>query len=462
MVRGTRWLPMLAVLGCVGGSGGDADRPDTGSQGEPTDTLPSFYGHVPKNVLILSIDTFRKDRAGKYAPGTMPFLEQIMNEGFTLDNHMECANWTLMGTACTVNGRHNEENGFIPELAGLRESLPDGPTIASALSNRGWYTILASGNSWFSREWNNAQGFDEAELTGGAAVSIYGRGQTMLSAAMLRGDVGDHWMVHAHLMEPHAPYAPPSEYISAEADLDPIQWDLALKDEHYDATSEYPTLTPDQQANLEAHLQLRYQGELTYLDDQLRTIFADLTARGLLDDTLVVLFNDHGEQIFDHGRESHAYALYREENDGIAIFWSQNIVPGAWTGPTSQIDLAPTLLGLLGVPAPREMTGVRVGQAEEDRPTFALTSARLNTLQSVRKNGIKLIYTWSSGVVEMYDLEADPAEKDNVFDATDPVALELWNLLLPRIALAETLVRDDAPRWPADLPQPGDASETTP
>ena len=64
----------------------------------------------------------------------MPFFEQVMNEGFTLDNHMECSNWTFMGTACSVNGRHNEENGFIPELGALRFLMPDGPTLAGALS----------------------------------------------------------------------------------------------------------------------------------------------------------------------------------------------------------------------------------------------------------------------------------------------------------------------------------------
>jgi arylsulfatase A-like enzyme len=467
MFRRAGLLAAIAMVACDPGSTGEGSWPDPGSAGRPTDTIPAFYGKVPKNVLILSVDTFRRDHAGLYAPGTMPFLEQIMREGFTLDNQMECANWTLMGTACSVNGRHNEENGFIPELGGMRAVLPDGPTLASALSSHGWFTVLSSGNSWFSADWNNAQGFDEAQLTAGAAVSIYGLGQSMLEAATLRGEVDDGWMLHAHLMEPHAPYAPPAEYLRDEAALPPISWDLANKNEHYDATAEWPQLTAEQQSNLEAHLQLRYQAELTYLDDQLRTIFADLTTRGMLDDTLVVIFNDHGEQIFDHGNESHAYGLYHEENDGIAIFWSQNIVPGAWTGPTSQIDLAPTILGLLDVEIPREMTGIPLGEAPEDRPTFATTSARLNTIQSVRKNGLKLIFTWATGHVEMYDEAADPLEQNDVFDPTDPVAQDLWSDLLPHIEMAEPIVFDDVLIWPAGLPRPddlatGDTGGTTP
>ncbi|MBA2320983.1 MAG: sulfatase-like hydrolase/transferase [Deltaproteobacteria bacterium] len=465
MVRGATFLFVAiaasAVPACSGHGGGDDDGPGTAPLGEPTDTVPSFYGKVPSNLLILSVDTFRRDRAGKYRPGAMPFLEQIMEEGFTLDNHMECANWTLMGTACSNNGRYNEDNGFVPELGNLlRGPLPDGPTLASTLADNGWYTILATGNSWFSAEWNNAQGFDEAELTGGAAVNIYGRGESMLSSAILRGEVGDGWMVHAHLMEPHAPYNPPADYLAGEASLPPIPWDLSVKDEHYAAGSEYPALTPDEQANLAAHMNLRYDGELAHLDDQFRTIWADLTARSLLEDTLVVIFNDHGEQIWEHGQESHAYSLYREENDGIAVFWAQNILPGAWTGPTSQIDLAPTIIALLGQEVPVEMTGVPVGESPEDRPLFALTSARNNTIQAVRQNEHKLIYTWATGGVELFDLEADPTEQNNVYDPTDPVALQLWDLLLPRIELTQPLIFDDAPTWPAGLPRPTDP--TTP
>jgi arylsulfatase A-like enzyme len=455
------WLAL--ALGCRHGEADlgtdDGTTPDV--TGPPTDTIPAFYGHVPKNLFVLSIDTFRRDHAGKYAPGSMPFLEQLMNEGFTADDHMECANWTFMGTGCSVNGRHNEENGFIPELGLLRAPMPDGPTLARSLSDAGRYTILATGNSWFSDEWNNAQGYVESGIIGGNALNIYGSGEALLASARLDGRADDGWMLHVHVMEPHPPYAPPASYLAAETDLPPLpgDWDLALKDDHYQATYQWPLLSPEDQAILESHMQVRYQGELDYLDDQLESMWLDLESRSLLDDTLVVIFNDHGEQIWDHGNESHAYALYHEENDGIFVLWAKNIVPGTWTRPTSQIDIAPTVLGLLDVPIPPEMTGIPLGQGEEDRATFALTSARLNTIQSVRQNGVKLIYNWT-GTVEMYDLAADPLELTNVFDPTDPVAQQLWGLLLPHIELADDAVLDQEPIWPDGLPRPGDPTDT--
>src|SRR6185295_10101506 len=132
-------------------------------------------------------DTFRRDHLGKYSSEEhTPFLHELMDEGFTLDNHMTCANWTFAGTACTMDGRLNEENGFMPELASA-QPLPDGPQLATWLSPLGFYSMQVSGNSWFSAVWNNAQGFDESTLAYGAAVNIYGNAQAVLAAAIARG-----------------------------------------------------------------------------------------------------------------------------------------------------------------------------------------------------------------------------------------------------------------------------------
>lgn len=464
--RGGGTRPLAATLVLLGALAGCTDKDDGGPEDDtdvvdltPTDTIPSFKGHVPKNLLVFSIDTFRKDRLGKYdADGDLtPFLSQLMDEGFTLDEHMTCANWTFMGVGCTMNGRYNEENGFIPELGGMKASMPDGPQVASVLGDLGLYPILLTGNSWFSSQWNMAQGFQEEELTGGAAVNIYNEGQRRLTDAVLRGAVQDGWYLHVHVMEPHAPYAPPAEYLTEVEELPVIPWDLSIKDEHYDAGSAWPGLTEYERDLLDQHMQLRYNGEIAYLDDQFRTIWADLTARGLLEDTLVVFWNDHGEQFWEHGNQSHAHKIHAEENDGFMFFWAQNIIPGTWTGPTSQIDFLPTLHKLYGGETlPPEITGLPLGEAPEDRARFALTSARRNTIQAVRKDQYKMLFTWATGKVELFDVEADPTEQVDLYDPTDPIALELWDLLRPRVELADQAVLDENPRWPVELPGPDD------
>jgi hypothetical protein len=113
--------------------------------------------------------------------------------------------------------------------------------MASVLGELGFYNILVTGNSWFSGQWNMSQGFDEEQLSGGAAVNIYGEGQRRLSDAELRGAIDDRWYLHVHVMEPHAPYVPPEDYLAEEGALAPLDWDLSIKDEHYAAGAAYPT-----------------------------------------------------------------------------------------------------------------------------------------------------------------------------------------------------------------------------
>ena len=183
-------------------------------------------------------------------------------------------------------------------------------------------------------------------------------------------------------------------------------------------------------------------------------MLAEAEALGLLDDTLVVLWNDHGEQFWEHGFQSHAYTLYREENDGFAIFWAKNIVPGAWTGPTSSIDIAPTLMRLLTGEVPPPMTGYPLGEAPDDRARFAFAVARLGPVQSVRHGSMKMTFSWLGEAPRVFDLAADPGETVDVYDPADPRTLALWEQLLPRLALAEPLVPEARLTWPDELPHP--------
>src|SRR6476619_7621491 len=90
------------------------DRPDIEDDRLPTDdTLPKvgsgalkFYGRVPKNVIFLSMDTFRKDHLGHYSGRNLtPSVERPASVGVTLGDHMQCSTWTFGSTTCTLAGR---------------------------------------------------------------------------------------------------------------------------------------------------------------------------------------------------------------------------------------------------------------------------------------------------------------------------------------------------------------------
>lgn len=453
-------ISALVPLGLLACSGGDDDwyrRPRFGD--EPTDTFPQFYGRVPKNIVMISMDTFRKDHLDRYgAEGITPFLSAIAEGGVALDDHVQCSNWTYSSTSCTLAGRYGDEAGMIPSLSDDSEPWPVGtPFLARYLGEAGFYSVLVSTNGWLAPKWHNTDGYDEAVVADtGAAWQAYVQGRDRLLTAQRDGRAdGQPWMLHVHVVEPHAAYDPPKEYLGGLDGLPPVPWDLANRDQHYDARNDWPALPAAEQELLEAHLRVRYAAELSYLDDELYRIFFDLRARALLDDALVVFWTDHGEAFWEHGYQTHAYGLNAEENDALMFFWAPNIVPAAWDGPTSAIDLVPTLLSLHDLPIPDTVTGTPVGTAPADRPRFAETVSRLGASQAVIRDGWKLIFSYF-GDVALYDRNVDPAEAVDLYDpsAPSPEALALWEELRPRIERMAPLVPDFPVSWPDELPGP--------
>ncbi len=425
----------MTLLACTSGRAPVNDSADT----TPTDTFPSFYGTAPKNLLVISLDTFRRDHMARYGDtrSLTPFLDGIAENSLALDDHQSCSNWTYPGVVCAMDGRSPLEYGFVPSFA--RDPLPDRGTLASWLSDAGYHTIMITSNGWLYDDTNVAYGYDYADHpSGDGAIGIYEEGRDLLLDAISGG--ADPWFLHIHLKEPHTPYSPPVSYLDGLDALEPVPYNLDDFDEHYDAASEWSSLTEEEKALLLEHLTIRYTGELRYLDDLLQQIWIDLTARGLLKDTLVVFWTDHGEQFWEHDYQAHARGLNQEENASFAFFWADNIVPASWTEPTTHADIAPTILSILGVDIPDVVSGSPAGTADPDRPIFSFTQANLGVLQSVRRGEYKMIYRWGNGEKSLYNLSEDPAEATNLYSADDPVVGYLWDLLGPQVELMETLV----------------------
>ena len=425
-------LAFLGLVACNPGGSGDDDTdttPRTVIEG-----TPAFYDYRPKNVLAISMDTFRRDYMERYGGDAKnaPYLGELADEGFVMDHHHSCSNWTHAGTLCTLNGVDNVDFGYPPWLSDTLPDLTERPTFASTFRDLGYRTILVTSNSWLTR-FNIQYGYDVVLNKSEHAVDVWDYARNTLSDLQVN-DPGDKpWFVHIHVKEPHVSYNPPAKYLEDLEDLPPIDYDLTNSDEFYDLTNDmWSGLSEDEKELITEHMLIRYRGEVQYLDDQLEDILRDADDKGLLDDTLVVFWTDHGEQFWEHGDQSHAYSLYREENDSIFFLWAKNIVPGTWAGKTTHIDILPTVMTALGYPVPKNFEGMPAGTAPEDRPIFAETIARNGTLLSVIQGDDELIYGFN-GKKELYDLAQDPTETKNVYDAKSPTVAALWKLLQPKV-----------------------------
>ena len=147
----------------VPGSLGDA----CGAEDVPSsEGALSFSGAAPRNLLIISIDTLRKDRVGRYSGGgDTPFLDGLLAESVVLDDLMACANWTLPGVYCAVSGHAMFEAGLEPIDPSRLEQPdyidPDLGTVASWLNDAGWATSLVTTSKLFSRALPTGNGFED-------------------------------------------------------------------------------------------------------------------------------------------------------------------------------------------------------------------------------------------------------------------------------------------------------------
>jgi arylsulfatase A-like enzyme len=184
-----------------------------------------------------------------------------------------------------------------------------------------------------------------------------------------------------------------------------------------------------------------YDGEIHYTDHHLGRLFKLFERLGLLNNTLVVLTSDHGEEFGEHGSmEGHGWTLYEESlrvpllmllpDDRHAGLEVERVV--------QSIDIAPTILDYLGIEAPSEFQGTSLlpviqGKELPQRPAFS-NVRRWNVKWAVRTEAYKLIFTANTvnakGVpdtrgFELFDLVKDPLETANIIEDSPEVAREL-------------------------------------
>jgi arylsulfatase A-like enzyme len=444
-----RSLISLLLLTACGPSSSLPNPPSEPESETLQEDALQFDGLRPQNVLMISIDTLRRDHLGLYSDLDLtPFLDRLASEGVRLDDHLQCSSWTFASATCTLAGRSNLQAGYMPRLDGNINSHPpisEGtPFLATTLGAEGYRSLIVSTNEFLSSTWGNTQGYDE-ELSpvSANAIDIGNLGvDALLSSIDAAPDAP--WLLHLHLMEPHGPYSPPDEHIVGLEDLEPFPEDLRNPNVFHRYKVEYPDLGTDQQALLRAHLALLYQGEVRTVDARLEHLWGRLQSEGLLQDTLVVVWTDHGEQLYDRGDLTHGYRLHDEENDGIAFFWANTLLPNQHADPTWAIDIAPTLLRALALPIPTHMTGLPAGTAPTDRTIHGTLVGHDHVAQTVSSSGMKLHYRWN-GELSLYDTHQSPHETTDLADALPDEVHALWTALAPQVERLDSLLGPEGP-----------------
>lgn len=349
------------------------------------------------NVVIYLVDTLRADHLGVYgyARDTSPALDRWAEGAVVYDRAYSPTSWTRTATVSLLSGldpsSHRVENRLdvIPEDVRL---------LSQVLREQGYATSAVVTNVNVLPIWGFERGFDsfvdlEAKKSSGTADRVVAELERQLPA--LAGDAP--FLLYAHLLDPHHPYAPPAPF-----------------DAKFRGESDSKL-----QANLDA-----YDGEIAFGDSQFERFIAALKANGVYEDTLVVFVSDHGEEFHEHGGVQHGHTLYDEvvRVPLVVRFPGGEHAGRRVSAPVSLIDVVPTVLAALGLPALEGVDGTALSPEPDgagDRPLHLSLNLMwhvnlTDTIRGVLRGETKFLRrVRPEARVELYDVSEDPGEARN-------------------------------------------------
>jgi arylsulfatase A-like enzyme len=411
----------------TGETGTDSDDTDTATTNGTRDLTVegAFAGH---NVIILSLDTIPSwvvQAAG------MPKLQNILDSGVTLAQHQSGASWTAptfmswsIGKSAPVAGAEV----FLPTNHDIHSAvLPDSATtFAEVLQSAGYETgLVTQSGSYFGTGDNTDQGYhvyhDVKTLSDGAVEFPSMVADAMVSKAPFYA----HW----HSAGGHEPYIKsdePSSYYSCLNGLPTLPNGLDFRQDRQTQAivDNWDSWTPEQQANVQAQLDCVYWGQIAWVDSVMfDSVWIQLREMGALDNTLVMVFSDHGEEFGEHRDAStgwpnygHNRSTWQQVSGVIGGYWAPGILSGTVTQVTDHGDTVPTILKALGITIPASMTGVPLGDAPDSRILLRYEcggdqgGAPTQNMAALYGNG-EIVHLLSSGEMQGYDLMADPDEQ---------------------------------------------------
>jgi arylsulfatase A-like enzyme/thioredoxin-like negative regulator of GroEL len=341
-------------------------------------------------IILISVDTLRADRLAAYGyrAGRTPAIDSLARDGIVFERAYSHASLTLPAHASLMSGRLPFDTG-VRDNAGF--AVKNGERLlAEILRDRGYATGAVVSSYVLRRDTGIAQGFEFFDDAMPAAADTFAARLYRSGAESER--VAENWLgsigtsrafLFLHLYEPHGPH---------------------------------PAIAPDTRDP--------YDVEVTGADEVIGRLTRYLKAHQLYDQSTIILVSDHGAGLGDHGEQDHGLFVYEE-----AVRVPLIVKPAAGLGAgrridgiAQHVDLVPTILDLANAPVPdnlrgRSLKGVLEGVDRLDErhvyseSMYARYRFGWSELASVTDGRYRYIRAPQE---ELYDLQRDPAQRDNL------------------------------------------------
>lgn len=351
----------------------------------------------PPHVCLIVMDTARGDHFSCYGypHATSPHIDRLAGEGLLCRRAFSASNWTTPGHISIFTGKYPPQHANDGHTRMPEELV----SFAEILRGHGYFCVALYNNFLAGRDVNVTQGFDCSygafidtwvypapyRLWGRLRHQDRGSHSTFpMSRALFDWIVarGGHLCLFVNVVEPHSPYSVHQPYFDKfTQELDPreitkrgrLRFLCGARLPAPCDTARFADFTPAEYAYLRAH----YDSEIAYLDAHIGAFAHGLRDAGLLDEILLVLTSDHGEFLGEQYTMRHPALLLDPVLCIPLIFrYPPAIPPGVIDNLVSNVDVCPTILGLLGLSGelPGDVTGIDI-LATQPPPDRQLLSA---------------------------------------------------------------------------------------
>lgn len=421
--HGSRWARLLGrapIAGAAFSEPGALHRPAA----DTANTQP--------NVLLISLDTLRADKLGCYGgrAGITPEIDRLAAEGVRFARAESASNWTLPAHYSLMTGLTPAAHGINPSTDKTRGYVNPGERVtvrgsgrelmlAEALAQAGYRTAAITENAWVLGRFGFDQGFRYYRN-----ANVFGLPATRdaVVADIKQFATRGPWMLFLHTYTTHQPYHAPKEFRLRYANPAHIgfAWPTArvpVADYRRLHHPVFPAAPSDAMAFKDL-----YDGQVAYVDTLVAAVMEALREKGVLDNTIVVVTSDHGEELFERGGFDHGDTMYEEATHVPLIVRAPGRVPAGQVvaATISLTDVAATILDLTGIatshgaghslkPLWTGPAAQRVAFAESiGRESDALAACWDGTMKYIRRETSHGRLEW------LFDLLSDPGEQRNL------------------------------------------------
>jgi choline-sulfatase len=351
----------------------------------------------PINVVVITLDTVRADHLHCYGNNNIqtPTIDGLAKNGVLFEKAVAQTPLTQPSHASIFTGTNPNVNN-VRDTGGFALQ-PSSVTLATILQRHGWNTAAFISSYVLTRIFGFSQGFavydDKMSETSSGRILATRPANITVDHALswlntLNTQSGKPFFVWIHFYDAHQPYSPPLQF-----------------------RKKYP--------------QNLYDAEIAFQDQQLGRFLDAVKQKSPANKTLIVLLSDHGESLGEHGEYTHGVFLY---DSTVRIAWIM-VGPGVPKGvriyqQAREIDLLPTILDLLGGEPSSVVQGTSMVPAFSGK-TVPSTYSYEETLYPKINMGWSALFGihtahWMyvrAPKPELYDLDKDPGELNNVIDA---------------------------------------------